>query len=530
MPHKKGTDRDQLLLLPPSLEDFIEADNPVRVIEAFADALDLEKLRFVKVRSKDTGCRPYHPGDLLKLYIYGYMNRIRTSRKLERECTRNVELMWLLHDLRPSARTIAYFRSDNKKALKQTFRQFIMMTKNWGLLEGKLLATDGSKLRAVNSKKNNYNAKKIALHLGRIDQQVEQYLKELDRNDKEDNGNRKEDVKKTLRELKERRNKYEELEKQLESTEEDQVSTTDPESRQMMIRGQITEVAYNVQTTVDSKHNLVVDVKAVNTNDKKMAFVMGRRAKKVLGHGNFDHLMDKGYHDGETIDECRRHGLTTLIAVPATARSGDIPTAEYYNDKFTYDKKTDSYQCPMGQTLTTNGNIYNIRGYKGHPMVKQYKTGACRACANRSKCTSSARGQGRLIQRSVYQESVDINNQLVRLEKEKYRRRQEMSEHPFGVVKRQWGYDHVLLKGIAKVDAEVNLIFMCYNLKRIINILGINDLIERLRKISLIFAKSAQKTFLIWISNFMRQEIEIENWIVTKSCKCLKSLNLILNY
>jgi transposase len=198
MPHKKGSDRDQLLLLPPSLDDFIEEDNPVRIIEAFVDTLDFEKLRFAKVRCKETGCRPYHPGDLLKLYMYGYTNRIHTSRKLERECTRNVELMWLLHYLRPCARTIAYFRSDNKKALKGVFRQFIMMTKSWGLLEGKLLATDGSKLRAVNSKKNNYNPKKIALHLGRIDQQVEDYLKELDRNDKEENGKRKEDVQTTV--------------------------------------------------------------------------------------------------------------------------------------------------------------------------------------------------------------------------------------------------------------------------------------------------------------------------------------------
>jgi len=267
MSHKKGTNRNQLLLLPPSLDDFIEENNPVRVVEAFVNSLDFEKLRFVKVKCKETGCRPYHPGDLLKLYMYGYTNRIRTSRKLERECTRNIEVMWLLHDLRPSARTIAYFRSDNKKALKLVFRQFISMTKGWGLLEGKLLATDGSKFRAVNSKKNNYNPKKIALHLSRIDQQVDDYLKELDKNDKQDNGKRKEDVQKTLRELKERRKKYEDLEKQLLNSGEDQVSSTDPQSRQLMIRGQITEVAYNLQTTVDSKHNLVVDVKAVNTND-----------------------------------------------------------------------------------------------------------------------------------------------------------------------------------------------------------------------------------------------------------------------
>ena len=372
MSHKKGTNRNQLLLLPPSLDDFIEENNPVRVVEAFVNSLDFEKLRFVKVKCKETGCRPYHPGDLLKLYMYGYTNRIRTSRKLERECTRNVEVMWLLHDLRPSARTIAYFRSDNKKALKLVFRQFISMTKGWGLLEGKLLATDGSKFRAVNSKKNNYNPKKIALHLSRIDQQVDDYLKELDKNDTQDNGKRKEDVQKTLRELKERRKKYEDLEKQLLNSGEDQVSSTDPQSRQLMIRGQITEVAYNLQTTVDSKHNLVVDVKAVNTNDKKMAAVMGRRAKAIIGHGNFDHLMDKGYHDGEKIDECARHGIRTLISPPAASRSGVIPTPEFYNDKFIYNPQTDSYTCPVGQTLTSNGTLYNVKSWNGYAQIKLY--------------------------------------------------------------------------------------------------------------------------------------------------------------
>jgi transposase len=529
MLHKKGSDRNQLLLLPPALDDFIEEDNPVRVIEAFVDTLDFEKLRFAKVRCKETGCRPYHPRDLLKLYMYGYTNRIRTSRKLERECTRNVELMWLLHDLRPCARTIAYFRSDNKKALKGVFRQFIMMTKSWGLLEGKLLATDGSKLRAVNSKKNNYNPKKIALHLGRIDQQVEDYLKELDRNDKEENGKRKEDVQKTLHELKERRKKYEDLERQLVTSGEDQVSTTDPQSRQLMIRGQITEVAYNVQTTVDSKHNLVVDVKAVNTNDKKMAAVMGRRAKVIIGHGNFDHLMDKGYHDGEKIDECARHGIRTLISPPTASRSGEIPTPEFYNDKFKYDPLTDNYTCPAGQVLTTNGNLYNVKSWNGYSQIKQYKTRACRTCACHSKCTSSPKERGRILQRSIYQDAMEANNQRVTVEKEKYRRRQEMVEHPFGVVKRQWGYDHVLLKGIDKVEAESNLIFLCYNLKRIINILGINLLIKRLREISLFLANYGLKLFEMRISIFLRNEIKLKKWIDLMCPYCFKRLNLIMN-
>jgi len=530
MPHKKGADLDQLLLLPPSLEDYIEANNPVRVIKAFVESLDIQKLRFEKARCKETGCRPYHPGDLLKLYIYGYINRVRTSRKLERECTRNIELMWLLHDLRPSARTIAYFRSDNKKALKLVFRQFIVLTKQWGLIEGKLLATDGSKLRAVNSKKNNYNAKKIAFHFGRIDEKIQGYLDELDKQDKEENGKRKEDIQKTIQELQERRRKYEELEKEIIESGEEQISTTDEESRQLMIRGQITEVAYNVQTTADSKHNLIIDVKAINTNDKKMASVMGRRAKVIIGNGDFDYLLDKGYHDGETIATCERHGLRTLISQPAAARTGDIPTPEYYNDKFIYDKTTDSYQCPMGETLTTNGSVYNVRGSNGHPMVKQYKTRFCSKCINRNKCTSSARGQGRIIQRSIYQEAVEANNYRVISEKEKYRRRQEMVEHPFGVVKRQWGYDHVLLKGLDKVEAESNLIFLCYNLKRVINILGINVLIKRLKDISLFLTKMSLKTPKILISNFSNQENRIKKWGDMLIANCLKTLNLSMNF
>jgi hypothetical protein len=257
---------------------------------------------------------------------------------------------------------------------------------------------------------------------------------------------------------------------------------------------------------------------------------MGRRAKKIIGHSNFDHLMDKGYHDGETIDECARHGLTTLIAVPAASRSGDIPTPQYYSDKFIYDKTTDSYQCPMGQTLITNGSLYKVKSWNGHWKIKQYKTRACSACANRSKCTSSQKGTGRIIQRSIYQDAVDVNDKRVNLEKEKYRQRQEMSEHPFGVVKRQWGYDHVLLKGLAKADAEANRIFLCYNLKRVINILGINELIWRLREISLFFTKQAEKSIQNWILIIEHSKIEIENRIEIMAYKCAKSLYLGLRY
>lgn len=502
MPHKKGTDRNQLYLLPPSLEDFIAEDNPVRIIEAFVDTLDVEKLQFKKVRTNEKGCRPYHPGDLLKLYIYGYLNRVRTSRKLETECKRNIEMMWLIHNLQPSARTIAYFRSDNKRSLKLAFRQFITLTRKWDLVEGELLATDGSKLRAVNSKKNNYNENKIAFHFRRIDEKITEYLKELDRQDKLESGIQKENVNKTLEKLQERRRKYEDLQKKLKDSGLDQISSTDDEARLLMIRGQITEVSYNVQTTVDSKNNLVIDVKAINNNDKKMACEMGRRAKAITGKKNFDHLMDKGYHDLQTIAQCHEHGLRTLIAEPTAARSSDIPTPEFYNSKFQYDSKADTYTCPAGALMTTNGRDYKTKNRNGYSWVKQYKTKSCRTCASHHLCTKSPKNRGRIIQRSLYQEAVDLNNERVTLEKEKYRKRQEMVEHPFGIVKRQWGYDHVLMKGIDKVEAESNLIFLCYNLKRVLNILGFKEFMKRLLAASLFLIKNGFKRIKVSDFNF----------------------------
>ena len=507
MPHKKGTDRNQLYLLPPSLEDFITEDNPVRIIEAFVNTLDFEKLQFKKVRTKERGCRPYHPGDLLKLYIYGYSNRIRTSRKLEWECIRNIELMWLMQNLQPSARTIAYFRSDNKRALKLAFRQFVTLTVKWDLVEGELLASDGSKLRAVNSKKNNYNENKIAFHFRRIDEKITEYLKELDHQDKMESGIQKENVNKTLEKLQERRRKYEDLQKKMKESGVDQVSSTDDDARLLMIRGQITEVSYNVQTTVDSKHNLVIDVKAINNNDKKMACEMGRRARAITGKTNFDHLMDKGYHDHQTIAQCHEHGLRTLIAEPMAGRSSDIPTPEFYNSKFQYNSQADTYTCPAGAIMITNGRDYKTKNRNGHAWVKQYKTKACRTCASRHLCTKSPISRGRIIQRSLYQDAVDLNNQRVIREKEKYRKRQEMVEHPFGIVKRQWGFDHVLMKGIDKVEAEANLIFLCYNIKRVIKILGFKEFMKRLLAASLFSLKNGFNRTKIRLRNFFKLDL-----------------------
>lgn len=487
MAHRIGTDRNQLLLLPPSLDEYIDENNPVKVIDVFVDSLDLKETGFKNSIPLEKGCPPYNPGDLLKLYLYGYLNRIRSSRKLEKECTRNIEVIWLLNQLRPRYRTIAYFREHNSKAIKSVFRQFVVMMKKWDLIAGDLLAVDGSKFRAVNSKKNNYNQQKIQRHLNYIDQKVDEYLKELDENDNKEQGERKLKVIECLQQLEQRRQKYIDLERQLIETGQDQVSTTDPDARQLIIRGDIAEVAYNAQTTVDSKHNLVIDTKVINTNDRKILSTMGLQAKEILNKDSFELLADKGYHNGEELLKCDLMNIKTYVA-PQESHSGNkIPTQEYLGDKFEYNSQVDCYTCPEGQTLRSNGRWYK-KFYRTHiTLVKQYKTKACKECPKRSWCTSSPIERGRLIERSQYQDYVDANNLRVRNKKEKYRLRQRMTEHPFGVVKRQWGYDHVMMKGLQKTDSEISLIFLCYNIRRVMNIMGINGILKAIKAFSQCF-------------------------------------------
>lgn len=487
MAHRIGTDRNQLLLLPPSLDEYIDENNPVKVIDVFVDSLDLKETGFKNSIPLEKGCPPYNPGDLLKLYLYGYLNRIRSSRKLEKECTRNIEVIWLLNQLRPRYRTIAYFREHNSKAIKSVFRQFVVMMKKWDLIAGDLLAVDGSKFRAVNSKKNNYNQQKIERHLNYIDQKIDEYLKELDENDNKEQGERKLKVNECLQQLEQRRQKYLDLERQLRETGQDQVSTTDPDARQLIIRGDIAEVAYNAQTTVDSKHNMVIDTKVINTNDRKILSTMGLQAKEILNKDSFELLADKGYHNGEELQKCDLMNIKTYVA-PQESHSGNkIPTQEYLGDKFEYNSQVDCYTCPEGETLRSNGRWYK-KFYRTHIILtKQYKTKACRECPKRSLCTSSPVERGRIIERSQYQDSVDANNLRVRNEKEKYRLRQTMTEHPFGVVKRQWGYDHLMMKGLQKTDSEISLIFLCYNLKRVMNIMGINGILKAIKAFSQCF-------------------------------------------
>ena len=406
--YRQGANRDQGQLLPASVEDYVGPDNPARVIDAFVDSLDLEKAGFTKSKPRKKGPKgspAYDPADMLKLFLYGYMNRIRTSRKLENECIRNLEVIWLLGGLQPKYRAIAYFRADNKKAIRLAFRQFVVMMQSWDLIGGETIGVDGSKLRAVNSKKNNYNQKKIDRQLKHIDDKIEEYLKQLEEEDKKENKEKKVKVKQCLEELEIRKQKYQEIENQLKETGEDQISTTDPESRLLMIRGQITEVAYNAQVSVDDKHNLCIDYKALNTNDRKILSTMGARAKVTLKKETFDFLADKGYHNGEELQKCKDMNITTYVAPSERKHNKPIPTPEFYGEHFIYNTENDTYTCPQGETMTTNGSWYKKLNRNSISYVRHFKTKACRQCPVRHLCTSSPKERGRVIERSEYRES-----------------------------------------------------------------------------------------------------------------------------
>ena len=357
MKYIEGFNRNQAVLFPQCIDDIIPQDAEVRIIDAFVEALPLQDLGFMGHTPVEDGRPMYHPKDLLKLYIYGYLNRIRTSRLLERECERNVELIWLLKGLRPCFRTIAGFRSEHPEAFRNTFRHFVGGLNKSGFLGRKTVAIDGSKFRAVNSKKNNFNLKKINRQLAYIDEKITQYVNALDQGDLMEADAVLSEQK--LAHQRRQKRKYNSLRKQLKETGQEQISTTDPDARSMVIHGQVIEVAFNVQTVVDDKHNLVIDYLPTNRNDKKALLPMALRAKKLFNKKTITVLADKGYHNGEQIGACAKEDITTYVAVPDAPRNSPVPTPKYYGEAFKYNKKQDVFLCPEGKVLKSNGRTYH---------------------------------------------------------------------------------------------------------------------------------------------------------------------------
>ncbi len=515
-----GQDRNQIPLFASSIEAAIDQDNEVRLIDMFVESLKLADYGF-KVSFIENGRPAYHPADLLKLYIYGYINRIRSSRALEKECGRNIELMWLMKSLVPDHNTISNFRKDNPKAISKVFRATVQLAKQFDLIGGQLLAGDSTKLRAQNSKKNNFNEAKIKRHIEYIDARLEEYNKILASEDKDSVSEpEKVEILEKIKKHKERKAGYLDLRKQLEQSGETQISTSDPDSRQMITRNNITEVALSAQTTVDSKYNIPIDYKVTNQPDNKAMGGMARRAKTILQDSSFTMLYDKGYHTGGEFDYAEKQGIEVIVAIPGPGSHAPDPAFDV--EHFVYDKQTDTYTCPAGNTLSSNGNQYDKNSSKTNYKVKQYKTNECKGCPLAAQCTKSK--NGRILERSQYADLVDANKKRYVINKEVYRQRQAIVEHPYGTIKRQWGYSYIMTKKyIKRATSDVGLIFTVYNLRRIMNIVGHQKLEAYLKALIFVFCSIMACFKAITRSNFFRvRKLLLRN--------AMRISNLLLNF
>lgn len=475
MKYIKGTNRKQTSLFPISLDDTIEDENSVRAIDQFVERLNLKSMGF-RLDFIENGPPAYHPKVLLKLYIYGYMNRTRSSRVLEKECRRNIEVMWLLESLTPDHNTISNFRKDNPKAIKKVFYTTVQIARNFGLIGATLVAGDSTKLRAQNSKKNNYNQKKIDRHTEYIDKKLRQYNQDLE---KSDDDNEKTAIKKDIDKHQGRKKQYQHLEQNLKKSGEPQISTSDPDSKHMIVRNNITEVAYCIQSTVDAQHNIPIDYLVTNNNDSKVMGQMLQRAKTILRTNTFTALYDKGYHTGSEFKTADSLKIETLVAIPGIGRASQAPDPNYNSERFQYNQQTDTYICPEGHTLKSNGSTYKAKNYR----FKQYKTNKCKNCPVRNLCTT-AKANGKVLQRSEFQKYIEKNAKRVAENPAAYKQRQAIVEHPYGTIKRQWGFDHITTKKTKRrAKADVGFIFIAYNLTRIWNIIKQQQISYKIRRI-----------------------------------------------
>jgi transposase len=488
MQHQTGTSRNQMQFI--SLEDRVAPDNPVRVIDAFVESLPLKEMGFKHVAVKSEGRPPYSPSVMLKLYLYGYSGgvRMRSSRKLEAESKRNVELMWLIEEMSPSHMSIAHFRSEHAKELKSVFKRFGLFLKDMELISGEVVAIDSTKIRGQNSKGNNHTEKDVKQYLKYLNEKSEDYLRELDAMDKQEAAGdttlsvKQEEVKGLLEKLKEKKEKYTALQSQMKQQQTTQVSTTDVDTRLMQGADGGNMVGLNIQGATDAKHYLIADFEVTNEGDRHALYGVATSAKETLGVETLTALADKGYHSGTELAACEQADIITLVASQQYFVPKAVPDERYNKEHFIYDKEQDCYTCPEGHKLVSNGTLLKRDKLMGKEEIevsyKDYKTTQCSTCPVRHLCTTAVKG--RVISRFEYQEAVDANNKRVEDHQEVYARRKCIAEHPFGTIKRSWGYTYTLLKGIKKVSAEMALIFTCYNLRRAISIMGVVGLVEAL--------------------------------------------------
>lgn len=476
MGYVKGAELEQSILFPATLDEYIEEDNPVRAIAAFLARLDFAKLGFVRARAAETGRPGYDPRMLMGLFLWGHMNGARSSRKLEGECRRNTEVMWLCRNLRPDFKTIADFRKDNGEGIKGVMAEFRLWCRAEGLFGRELVAVDGSKFKAVNSRERNFTRDKLKQIIERERAKVSEYLEAVAEADEAEG----DEAKMSAAQLKEKiagiekyLARHEELAQQLAASGESQVSLTDPEAR-LMKTAHGSEVGYNVQVVVDSKHKLIAAYEVTNErNDLGQLGRMAQQAKEALQVEELTALADGGYCEGNALKECEEAGITTFVSVPKSkeAERRGIFSAQ----KFRYDQEHDLYVCPQGEELSYR---YTTSDKERNKQLKVYMTKACGACPLRAQCTTSK--YGRRLKRWIHQEVIDRLQQRNRGRPELLKQRKTLVEHPFGTIKRAMNQGYFLLKGIKKVTTEAGLTVLSYNLKRVINIMGVAQMIRSL--------------------------------------------------
>ena len=468
----EGEDRSQVSLLPECLDDYIEAENPVRVIEVFVDELDLGELGFVGVEPLATGRPSYHPAVLLKIYIYGYLNRIQSSRRLEREAQRNVELMWLTGRLRPDFKTIANFRKDNGRAIRNVCRQLVVLCQKLDLFAQAVVAIDGSKFKAVNNRDRNFTNAKVKRRLEQIEESIARYLSQLDTADRyegavaEAKAGR---LKDKIAILKQQMQGLKAMQLRLRDAPDQQISLTDPDARSMATSGRGTGiVGYNVQTAVDAKNHLIVAHEVTNVgNDRGQLAMMAEQSRAVTGITELTVVADRGYFSGDEILACAQAGIIPFVPKPLNSNSK--AEGRFGKPDFVYIASDDEYRCPAGQRL-----IKRFTTVEAGMTLDIYWSSACPRCPIKAQCTT---GTERRVRRWVHEAVIDAMQERLDRDPEKMRVRRQTVEHPFGTIKFWMGATHFLMRTLERVRTEMSLHVLAYNLKRVMRLLGIGGLI-----------------------------------------------------
>jgi len=467
----EGEDRTQATLFPERIDDYVAEDSPVRVVDVFIDDLDISSLGF-RTEPNATGRPGYHPKIMLKLYVYGYLNRVQSSRRLEREAQRNVELMWLTGRLAPDFKTIADFRKDNGEAIRLVCREFVMLCRKLGLLSSTLVAIDGSKFKAVNNRDRNFTRAKMKRRLAEVEASIDRYLEKLTEYDvaepDEDRGPALADKIAALREEMARLKKFEV--RMLEAPDQ-QLSLTDPDARSMNSRGS-GMVGYNVQSAVDSEHHLIIAHEVSNVgSDRSPLAAVAKHAKAVLNRDTLDVVADRGYYNGDEIRACEQAGIDAYLPKPSTSPNKALGLFD--RSMFTYIKKDDEYECPAGERL-----IYRFTRTEKGKEIRRYWSSACTRCPIKSQCTT---GDYRRYSRWVHADVLDRAQARLDRRPDSMRTRRATVEHPFGTIKSWMGATHFQTRTLPRVSTEMSLHVLAYNMKRVINLIGTQKIMAAIR-------------------------------------------------